>query len=382
MKKQIRMLSDIAAFLAVTLVLTVALLPAGLSEAEEVENVTDEDAAVSADDTELAASILMPQSITDSVAYSRIVLWTANKGNTIEAIVSEKQDEEPVPEETTTSQTTTAPPQTAQPVQTTAPPQSPWTEQETSGVMYVNTDGIYSREIAVVGSAKVRQYELNDTVTVIAVTDTGYYKLEDGTFIHTDYLSDSETVISAAPETEPADNDDNDEEETETETETAAEHETETDTETGTETAPDVEVYDDVIPLSAQPDVQSMAQEMFRLVNEYRGQHGLPALQWDYNSYPAAQIRAGELLQRNSHTRPNGGGFSTVYNDVGYSPSSSGENIVYYYSSAGSAFNSLVSSASHRELILSTNYTHISIAYTYDPNSYWGYYWVQEFTTP
>lgn len=380
MKKQMRMLSDAAAFLAVTLVLTVALLPAGLSGAEEVDGVTEEDAVVSADNTELAASRLTPQSITYSAAYSKTALWTANKGNSIEATVSEKQDEDPVPEETTTSQTTTAPPQTQQPVQTTAPPQSPWTEQETSGVMYVNTDGIYSREVAVMGSAKVKQYELNETVTVIAVTDTGYYKLEDGTFIHTDYLSDSETVTTAAPETEPADGHDDNDEETETEAETAAEPDT--DTETGTETAPDVEVYDDAVPLSAQPDVQSMAQEMFRLVNEYRGQHGLPALQWDYNSYPAAQIRAGELLQRNSHTRPGGGSFSTVYSDVGYSPSSSGENIVYYYSNASSAFNSLISSASHRELILSTNYTHISIAYTYDPNSYWGYYWVQEFTTP
>lgn len=376
MKKQIRMLSDTAAVLAVTLLLTVALLPAGLSGEGKP--------AVSP----------VPQVISGSVSYSKNSVRAAKAAAEKEAATvtrPEVQNAEPVPEETTTEQTTTtAPPPTTQASQTTQPPQttpqsqSPWTEQETSGVMYVNTDGIYSREVAVMGSAKIRQYGLNDSVTVIAVTDTGYYKLEDGTFIHTDYLSDSETVITAAAETESAAEEDT-ETGTETEAEAVTEPEADTDTETETETAdeaPDVEIYDDVVPMSVRSGVQDMAMEMFDLVNGYRGQYGLPALQWDYNAYPAAQIRASELLQRNSHTRPNGGNFSTVYGDVGYSPSSSGENIVYYYSSAHAAFNSLISSASHRELILSTNYTHISIAYTYDANSYWGYYWVQEFTTP
>ena len=36
---------------------------------------------------------------------------------------------------------------------------------------------------------------MNDKVTVTAKTDTGYFKLSDGSFIHGDYLSDSKTVI-------------------------------------------------------------------------------------------------------------------------------------------------------------------------------------------
>lgn len=70
-----------------------------------------------------------------------------------------------------------------------------WNEEPVNATMYVNTKGIYSRKDAIVGSKTVKLYGLNDKVTVVAATDTDYYKLEDGSFIHKDYLSDKETVI-------------------------------------------------------------------------------------------------------------------------------------------------------------------------------------------
>lgn len=54
--------------------------------------------------------------------------------------------------------------------------------------MYVNTKGISSRVKPIPGSDKVKSYSLNDEVEVVAKTNTSYYKLKDGTFIHTDYL--------------------------------------------------------------------------------------------------------------------------------------------------------------------------------------------------
>ncbi len=42
---------------------------------------------------------------------------------------------------------------------------------------------------------------MNDKVTVTAKTDTGYFKLSDGSFIHSDYLSDSKVTQPAAPAT-------------------------------------------------------------------------------------------------------------------------------------------------------------------------------------
>lgn len=73
-----------------------------------------------------------------------------------------------------------------------------WTETPVSGELYVNTDYIYSRIKAIQGSERVKQYRLNDKVTVVAKTDTDYYKLSDGTFIHGDYLSESESVDNTA----------------------------------------------------------------------------------------------------------------------------------------------------------------------------------------
>lgn len=76
-----------------------------------------------------------------------------------------------------------------------------WSETESKGTKYINTNGVYSRKIAVVGSEAVKKYSVNDKVSVIAVTDTGYYKLEDGTFIHQDYLANEEVKVVEKPVT-------------------------------------------------------------------------------------------------------------------------------------------------------------------------------------
>ena len=129
--------------------------------------------------------------------------------------------------ETTTAQTTTAvttKPQETKKVETTAAatavttakpkpattttaattkPAPEWTETKASGTKYVNTD-CYSRKKAVLGAETVKLYSVNDKVTVTAKTDTGYFKLSDGSFIHSDYLSDSKIVIQTTTTTKKA----------------------------------------------------------------------------------------------------------------------------------------------------------------------------------
>ena len=105
--------------------------------------------------------------------------------------------------ETTVAQTTTVA-TTAKPATTTTAattkPAPEWTESKASGTKYVNTD-CYSRKKAVLGAETVKLYIVNDKVTVTAKTDTGYYKLDTGAYIHSDYLSDSKVTQSAAPAT-------------------------------------------------------------------------------------------------------------------------------------------------------------------------------------
>ena len=107
--------------------------------------------------------------------------------------------------ETTTSQTTattTAKQETTTTVATVKPAPE-WTETKASGTKYVNTS-CYSRKKAVLGADTVKLYSVNDKVTVTAKTNTGYYKLSDGSFIHGDYLSDSKIVIQTTTTTKKA----------------------------------------------------------------------------------------------------------------------------------------------------------------------------------
>ena len=105
---------------------------------------------------------------------------------------------------TTTKAVTTAKPKPA--TTTTAATTKPapeWTETKESGTKYVNTD-CYSRKKAVLGADTVKLYSVNDKVTVTAKTDTGYYKLDTGAYIHSDYLSDSKIVIQTTTTTKKA----------------------------------------------------------------------------------------------------------------------------------------------------------------------------------
>lgn len=105
---------------------------------------------------------------------------------------------------TTTKAVTTAKPKPA--TTTTAATTKPapeWTETKASGTKYVNTD-CYSRKKAVLGADTVKLYSVNDKVTITAKTDTGYFKLSDGSFIHGDYLSDSKVAQTTTTTTKKA----------------------------------------------------------------------------------------------------------------------------------------------------------------------------------
>ena len=91
-----------------------------------------------------------------------------------------------------TAAVTTAKPKPTTTVATTKPAPE-WTEEKVSATKYVNTD-CYSRKKAVLGADTVKIYNVNDKVTVTAKTNTGYYKLSDGSFIHSDYLSDNKVA--------------------------------------------------------------------------------------------------------------------------------------------------------------------------------------------
>ena len=100
-----------------------------------------------------------------------------------------KKQETNKPVETTTTTTTT-----------TTKPAPEWTEEKVSATKYVNTD-CYSRKKAVLGAETVKLYNVNDKVKVVAKTNTGYFKLDTGAFIHGDYLSDNKVTVQTTTTT-------------------------------------------------------------------------------------------------------------------------------------------------------------------------------------
>ena len=121
---------------------------------------------------------------------------------TTTAVTTKPQETKKAETTTTTTATTTAKPKPTTTVATTKPAPE-WTETKASGTKYVNTD-CYSRKKAVLGAETVKLYSVNDKVTVTAKTDTGYYKLDTGAYIHSDYLSDSKIVIQTTTTTKKA----------------------------------------------------------------------------------------------------------------------------------------------------------------------------------
>lgn len=91
---------------------------------------------------------------------------------------------------TTKAQTTTTATKAPETTPATTPEPLEWAEDAINATMYVN-QGCYSRTRAIMGSDTVRAYSYGETVHVIAITDTGYYKINNGEYIHGDYLSES-----------------------------------------------------------------------------------------------------------------------------------------------------------------------------------------------
>lgn len=116
--------------------------------------------------------------------------------------------------------------------------------------------------------------------------------------------------------------------------------------------------------------VTANARSVVDQVNQERAKLGLSALRVDPALTAAAQIRAREIVERFSHTRPDGTRWSTV-SSVAY-----GENIAKGQRTADKVMAAWMSSSGHRANILRANYGSIGVACVKSGNVY---YWVQLF---
>lgn len=105
----------------------------------------------------------------------------------------------------------------------------------------------------------------------------------------------------------------------------------------------------------------------FNLVNEARLQAGQSALVWSEELYQVAAVRAKEITQLFSHTRPDGSEWYTASNLA------RGENLAYGYSMAQAVFDGFMSSEGHKANILRDWFATAGIAVFYgaDGVAYW-----------
>lgn len=117
------------------------------------------------------------------------------------------------------------------------------------------------------------------------------------------------------------------------------------------------------------------AKEILDLVNEERAKAGVPAIKLDDDLCKAAQVRAKEIGESFSHTRPDGSDCFTVLKDYSVSCVYAGENIAKGSSTAGGAMKQWMNSTGHRSNILRSGWYKLGVGYDEATNS-----WVQIFT--
>ncbi len=185
-----------------TLLATITLISVILTSACSAGSANSNTATSSAPETAVTTTTApaVTGTVMDRIDEPKAETTTAQT-TAITAVITTKPQETKKAETTAATAVATAKPKPATTTtDATTKPAPEWTETKASGTKYVNTD-CYSRKKAVLGAETVKLYSVNDKVTVIAKTDTGYFKLSDGSFIHSDYLSDSKVVQPAAPTT-------------------------------------------------------------------------------------------------------------------------------------------------------------------------------------
>ena len=116
----------------------------------------------------------------------------------------------------------------------------------------------------------------------------------------------------------------------------------------------------------------SAAQAVLAEVNAARAKNGLSALTLDANMNRAAAVRAAELAQSFSHTRPNGSRGLTALNEAGVSYRTAGENIASGQQSAQAVVSAWMNSSGHRANILSSLFGRMGVGQaTIGGRTYW-----------
>jgi len=125
--------------------------------------------------------------------------------------------------------------------------------------------------------------------------------------------------------------------------------------------------------------INSMEQEVARLVNIERQKAGLAPLTLSAELSKVARIKSQDMADKNyfSHTSPTYGDPFAMMKSFGIKYGYAGENIAKGYNSAESVMNGWMNSSGHRANILNPNFKTIGVGYVKANGTT---YWTQMFT--
>jgi uncharacterized protein YkwD len=134
-----------------------------------------------------------------------------------------------------------------------------------------------------------------------------------------------------------------------------------------------------------------MAADVLQLLNQQRTQNGLQPLTFSAQLVQAANLQAGNMVQRSNavgpaaalqHTLPGVAQptLSSRLDYVGFAYQTAGENIAFGYTSANDVMKAWLASPTHRDNLLSTGYVEIGIGIQADAAG--RLFFCQVFATP
>lgn len=130
---------------------------------------------------------------------------------------------------------------------------------------------------------------------------------------------------------------------------------------------------------ASKQKIEDIARQVLDLVNTEREKAGVRPLKLSAELMQAADVRAAELTQVFSHTRPNGKSCKSVIPNGRYVM---GENIAAGSITAEDVVRSWMNSPGHSANILNGDYTELGVGYTYNEHTKYRHYWVQIFRRP
>ena len=136
----------------------------------------------------------------------------------------------------------------------------------------------------------------------------------------------------------------------------------------------------DVVVLEVPQD--KWKYEVLSLVNQERVRNGLDKLTWGETCADAAEVRAEEIVQVYSHTRPDGSSWDTACVEPVGGNYLEGENLVVGSSAVSpeTAVAAWMNSEKHRENILNPKYTKLAVGFHFDSNTQYKTHWSQYFS--